>query len=79
MVEENLRDKTNYVSEYAICDALIRPILGIVAKNHALKVWSHIPYSIDEAQGLAGEPDYFTAEKTKYGTMATPALCIIGS
>ena len=77
MVEENLTDKTNYVSEYAICDALIRPILDIVAKNYHLKVWSHIPYNIDEEKGLIGEPDYLIAAKTKYGTMARPSLCII--
>jgi len=77
MVEENLRDKTNYVSEYAICDALIRPILDIVAKNYPLKVWSHIPYHIDEEKGLIGEPDYLIAAKTKYGTMERPSLCII--
>lgn len=77
MVEENLRDKTNYVSEYAICDAIIRPILDIVAKHYPLKVWSHIPYHIDAEKGLVGEPDYLIAAKTKYGTMERPSLCII--
>lgn len=77
MVEKNLKDKTNYISEYAICETLIRPILDIVAENYALKVWSHIPYNIDKEEGLIGEPDYLIATKTKYGEMATPSLCII--
>lgn len=77
MVQENLNDSTNYTTEYAICDALIRPILDIVAKNYTLKVWSHIPYNIDIQKGLVGEPDYLIAPKTKYGTMAKPSLCII--
>jgi hypothetical protein len=77
MVEKNLKDKISYVSEYAICETLIRPILDIVADNYALKVWSHIPYNVDKEKGLIGEPDYLIATKTKYGDMATPSLCII--
>jgi hypothetical protein len=77
MVQENLNDSTNYTTEYAICDALIHPILDIVAKNYTLKVWSHIQYNIDIQKGLVGEPDYLIAPKTKYGTMAKPSLCII--
>ena len=77
MVKKNLKDKISYVSEYAICERLIRPILDIVAENYLLKVWSHIPYNVDKEKGLIGEPDYLIATRTKYGEMATPSLCII--
>jgi hypothetical protein len=77
MVEKKLRDKTSYVSEYAICETLIRPVLDIVAENYVLKIWSHILYDIDKDKGLTGEPDYLIAPKNKYGGMATPSLCVI--
>ncbi len=77
IIENNLRDKINYVSEYAICETIIRPILDIVAQNYPLKVWSHIPYNVDKEKGLVGEPDYLIAPKNKYGGMASPALCVI--
>ena len=77
MVAKNLTDDTNYVTEFAVCDAIIRPIIGIVAENYNLKVWSHVPYNVDEEKGLVGEPDYLIAPKTKYGAMARPSLCVI--
>ncbi len=77
IIENNLRDKINYVSEYAICETIIRPILDIVAQNYPLKVWSHIPYNVDQEKGLVGEPDYLIAPKNKYGGMVSPALCVI--
>ncbi len=33
MVAKNLMDDTNYVTEFAVCDAIIRPIIGIVASS----------------------------------------------
>jgi hypothetical protein len=77
MMEKNLNNEVNYVSEYAICDALIRPILGIAIENYPFNIWSHVPYNVDEEKGLVGEPDYLIAAKTKYGTMAKPSLCVI--
>jgi hypothetical protein len=77
MITKNLQDETNYINEFAICETIIRPILGIVAENYNLKVWSHMPYNIDEKKGLIGEPDYLIAPKTKYGAMAKPSLCVI--
>jgi hypothetical protein len=64
-------------TEFAVCDAIIRPIIGIVAENYNLKIWSHVPYNVDEEKGLVGEPDYLIAPKTKYGAMAKPSLCVI--
>ena len=77
MVEKKLRDKTSYVSEYAICETLIRPILDIVAEDYLLKIWSHVLYDIDKENGLTGEPDYLIAPRNKYGGMTTPSLCVI--
>lgn len=77
MIEKKLRDRINYVSEYAICETMIRPILDIIAENSPLKIWSHVAYNVDKEKGLIGEPDYLIALKNKYGGMATPVLCVI--
>jgi hypothetical protein len=77
MIEKNLRDRINYVSEYAICETIIRPILDIVVKNYPLKVWSHVAYNVDKEKGLIGEPDYLVAKINKYGAMEKPALCVM--
>jgi len=29
MLAKNLKDDTNYITEFVVCDAIIRPILGI--------------------------------------------------
>jgi hypothetical protein len=71
IIENNLRDKINYVSEYAICETIIRPILDIVAQNYPLKVWSHISYDVDKEKGLVGEPDYLIAPKNKLRIILT--------
>lgn len=77
MIENNLNNDTNYISEFAICETIIRPILDIIAANYPLRVWSHISYNVDQEKGLIGEPDYLIAPKNKYGGMAKPALCVI--
>lgn len=77
MIENNLKNDTNYVSEFAICETIIRPILDIIVANYPLRVWSHISYNVDQEKGLIGEPDYLIAPKNKYGGMAKPALCVI--
>lgn len=77
MVAKKLKDDTNYITEFAVCDAIIRPILDIVVENYNLKIWSHVSYNVNEEKGLVGEPDYLIAPKTKYGAMATPSLCVI--
>jgi hypothetical protein len=77
MIEKNLKNDTNYVSEFAICETIIRPILDIIVENYPLRVWSHISYNVDKEKGLIGEPDYLIARKNKYGGMARPALSVI--
>nr|VFJ64874.1 MAG: hypothetical protein BECKFW1821C_GA0114237_100662 [Candidatus Kentron sp. FW] len=78
MVMENFHDDMSFINEVTICEQIISPILTIVSRNHdPLRVWSHVPYNVDEKAGLVGEPDYLIAPRTKYGGMARPALCVI--
>ena len=78
MLTESINDDMSFINETTICERIISPILTRVAKNYEhLNVWSHVPYNIDEKQGLVGEPDYLIAPRTKYGGMAKPSLCVI--
>jgi hypothetical protein len=51
MVARKLQDETSYITKFAVGDAIIRPILDIIAKNYHLKVWSHVSYNVDEEKG----------------------------
>jgi len=78
IITENINDNISFINEVTICERIISPILNIVARNYdRLNVWSHVSYNVDEKKGLAGEPDYLIAPKTKYGGMARPSLCVI--
>jgi len=78
MLVENFHDDMSFINEVTACEQIISPILTIVSRNHRpLRVWSHVPYNVDEKAGLVGEPDYLIAPRTKYGGMARPALCVI--
>ncbi len=77
-IEQKLSDELNFINETTICERIISPILELVADHYeALKIWSHVPYNVDKEKGLVGEPDYLIAERTKYGDMAIPPVCII--
>ncbi|MCK4492851.1 MAG: hypothetical protein KAU26_02250 [Methylococcales bacterium] len=77
-IEQKLSDELNFINETTICERIISPILELVADHYeALKIWSHLPYNVDKEKGLVGEPDYLIAERTKYGDMAIPPVCII--
>jgi hypothetical protein len=77
-IEKKLVDELNFINEVTICERIISPILELVSEQHAsLKIWSHVPYNVDQAKGLVGEPDYLVAPKTKYGDMGIPPLCIV--
>ncbi|MCI5219461.1 MAG: hypothetical protein D3914_09790 [Candidatus Electrothrix sp. LOE2] len=76
--EKKLIDELNFINETTICERIISPILELVAEQYAsLKLWSHVPYNVDQEKGLVGEPDYLVAPKTKYGDMGVPPLCIV--
>lgn len=77
-IERKLTDDLNFINETTICERIISPILEIVAANYELlKIWSHVPYNVDQEKGLVGEPDYLIAPRTKYGDMGVPPLCIV--
>ncbi len=78
MIIENMNDNISFINEITICERIISPILNGVSRQYKdLNIWSHVPYNIDEKQGLVGEPDYLVAGKTKYGGMEKPSLCVI--
>ena len=77
-IEKKLSDDLNFINETTICERIISPILELISDNYeSLKIWSHVPYNVDKEKGLVGEPDYLVAQKTKYGDMDIPPLCII--
>ena len=73
-----LSDSMNFINEITICERIIRPILDLVeVKYELLRIWSHVPYNVDEKKGLVGEPDYLIAPRTQYGDMSIPPICVI--
>ncbi len=77
-IEKKLVDDLNFINETTICERIISPILELVSEQYeSLKIWSHVPYNVDQEKGLVGEPDYLVAPRTKYGDMGTPPLCIV--
>ena len=77
-IEKKLIDELNFINEVTICERIISPILEQVSDQYELlKIWSHVPYNVDQEKGLVGEPDYLVAPKTKYGDMGVPPLCIV--
>lgn len=77
-IEKKLTDDLNFINETTICERIISPILELVSDQYeSLKIWSHVPYNVDQERGLVGEPDYLVAPKTKYGDMGVPPLCIV--
>ena len=76
-VNDNLRLKRNYVSENAVCEAIISPILTIVSKYNQIPLWSHIRFDISEEEGLVGIPDFLIAPSSDIGTTFTkPIICV---
>jgi len=77
-ITNKLGTSINFINEFTICEAILRPILEIVTDGYDnLDIWSHVPYNVDAAQGLIGEPDYLISPRTQYGDMERPALCVI--
>ncbi|MEN8221075.1 MAG: hypothetical protein ABFS56_32935 [Pseudomonadota bacterium] len=73
-----LSDGMNFINEATTCERIIRPILDLIKVQYEwLHIWSHVPYNVDEANGLVGEPDYLIAPRTQYGDMSIPPLCVI--
>ena len=77
-IKKKLADELNFINETTICERIISPMLELVADHYeVLKIWSHVSYNVNKDKGLQGEPDYLVAQKTKYGDMDIPPICII--
>jgi len=76
-IDDNLKLKRNYVSENAICESIIAPILNIVCKHNEISLWSHVKFDISEEDGLVGIPDFLIAPSSDIGTTFThPVICV---
>ena len=80
VVMELLRfDLRRTLSEYALCERIIYPLLREAWRKHPekLEVWSHIPIQVDS--DLSGTPDYIVARKSPRGLteLEIPLLAIV--
>ncbi len=76
-IQKNLQLRRNYISESAICETMISPILNLVANVNDLPVWSHVRFDVDEKVGLIGVPDFLIAPASPIGTTFTkPVICV---
>jgi len=78
-IKKLLDDPLSFLSEEAICEDIIKPILRILDTAYEeLRVWSHVPYNVDPAKNLSGKPDFLVARpKRVKSIMDVPPLCII--
>ena len=74
-----LREGVVFNSEYAICEAIIFPILTEIWRGYKnnLLVWSHQPINYDEK--LSGTPDYIVAKRSPRGKIIfeSPYLILV--
>ena len=76
-IDDNLRLKRSYVSENAICESIISPILNIVCKFNYISLWSHVRFDMSEEDGLVGVADFLIAPTSDIGTTFTkPVVCV---
>lgn len=76
-IDDNLRLRRSYVSENAICENIIAPILNGVCKHNKISLWSHVKFDISEEDGLVGVPDFLIAPISEIGTTFThPIICV---
>ena len=65
-LEFDLQHHPQILSEYALCERLIYPILREPWMRHSkLEVWSHVSIEADEE--LSGVPDYLVGRKSPIG------------
>ena len=76
-IKENLETRRNYITENAICETIISPILMLVSKAHQLPLWSHVRFDVSEEEGLIGIPDFLIARASDIGTtFERPVICV---
>ncbi len=79
-IAENLLDSLSYLTEEAVCESIIKPVLNVLDKKYDnFRVWSHPNYIVDASRNLSGKPDYLVAPSIEgiEDEMDTPPLCII--
>ena len=77
LIDDNLKTRRSYVSENAICETIISPILNIVTKENNIPLWSHVRFDVAESEGLVGIPDFIIAPASDIGTtFIKPIICI---
>jgi hypothetical protein len=75
--DDNLRSRRSYVSENAICENIISPILNVICKQNAISLWSHVKFDVSEEEGLIGIPDFLIAPISELGTtFGRPIICV---
>lgn len=76
-IDENLRSRRSYVSENAICESIIFPVLNSICRQNNISLWSHVKFDISEEEGLVGVPDFLIAPISELGiTFTRPVICI---
>ena len=78
-IQDNFKDPLSFLSEAATCEDIIKPILKVLDRCYPnLRVWSHVTYTVDPENDLAGTPDFLVAPPTEIrGEFGVPPLCII--
>lgn len=78
-IQENFKDPLSFLSEAAICEDIIKPILKVLDQHYSgFRVWSHVNYSVDPENDLCGIPDFLLAPTTEIrGELGVPPLCVI--
>lgn len=74
----NLKETVYDISEAALCESIIYPLLQDVWKGYRDKLflWSHT--SIEADEDLMGIPDYLIAQKSEYGrVLGLPLLTTV--
>jgi hypothetical protein len=74
----NLNETVYDVSEAALCESIIYPVLQDIWKAYTknLFLWSHT--SIEADEDLTGVPDYLLAQKSEYGrVLGLPLLTTV--
>lgn len=77
-LEFNLKETVYDISEAALCESIIYPILQDVWKGYKDKLflWSHTSIEVDE--DLTGIPDYLIAQKSEFGrVLGLPLLTTV--
>jgi hypothetical protein len=77
-LEFNLAETVYNISEAALCESIIYPVLQDVWKVYRkeLFLWSHTGIEADDA--LTGIPDYLIAQKSEYGrVLGLPLLTTV--